>query len=387
MFNEANMKNIYLDNNATTQILPEVKDVIQQFIIDELGNASSSHSLGRRWRSKIEEARVSVAELAGCDPHEIIFTSGGTESNNWILQAFSDHNNEKQIILTTCVEHPSILNTCNYLESRGHSVKYLPVEPGGRINLDLFQKELTQDVSLVSIQYANSETGVTQPINAISEICLEREIPFHTDAVQAFGKVDKRIVHSGFTFASFSSHKIHGLSGTGALYIRKGHLLSPILHGGAQENLSRAGTENILGILAFGAACESRNSKLSATIALFELQRKTFLDILNKEVSGLRLNGDQKNNVRNCLNLFFPGIEVGALIARMDKKGVFFSQYSACSSGNIESSYTLNAMGISRQEAWSSARISFSEMNSLGEVKEAAKLISNEIKTIRALMR
>jgi len=380
------MTEIYLDNNATTQLTTEVKSYIKQLLEKGFGNPSSSHSLGKSWRSIIELARQNVASLINAQPSEIFFTSSGTESNNWALNSLSVNYQKKIRIITSSIEHPSVLNACKSLEAQGHLVKYLPVGLDGIVDIEKLEKELETPTDFVSIQWVNNETGTTQPVYDMASLCRNREVPFHTDAVQALGKLDVNLNASEIQYASFSAHKIHGLSGVGALYIKQNNPLLNYFQGGSQERGKRPGTENSLGIASFGEACRVRRGKIDQVIEYVSLLKSTFYEELISAGVELSVNGSASECVSNCINLHFPQVEVGALVARADKRGVIFSQNSACHGQSIEASHVLRAMGNSAKNAWSSARFSFSEINTVDEIKTAAQIVAEEISIIKTMM-
>ena len=377
------MKNIYLDNNATAPLLPEISDFIKAFVEKQQSNPSSSHSQGQQWRHEVNMARQDVAALIGVKSSEILFTSSGTESNNWVLRGVCSEADKKYHIVTSSVEHPSIESTCRYLSDKGHKISILPVNSEGQIDLNALESSVGEKPDLVSIQWVNSETGVIQPVNEIAALCHGANVPFHTDAVQALGKIPMNQDSFPGNYGSFSAHKIHGLGGVGASYIESGSSLDTLISGGSQERGLRAGTENLLGILAFGLACKLRKERLEKVQAHCEKLKTIFLSRLKTDHPEISINGSFANSVDNCLNLHIPGIDVAALLMRMDMKGIYFSQNSACHGQSISPSSVLKAMGLSSDEAWSSARFSFSELNSEGDILHAANLITSEIRALK----
>jgi cysteine desulfurase len=377
------MNTIYLDNNATSPLLPEISEFIKDFADRQQSNPSSSHSQGQLWRHEVNMARQDVAALIGVKSSEIFFTSSGTESNNWVLRGVCSDAKRKYHIVTSAVEHPSIESTCRHLSEKGHKITVLPVDSEGQIDLNALEKSIHEKPALVSIQWVNSETGVIQPVNEIAALCHGANVPFHTDAVQALGKIPMKQDSFPGNYGSFSAHKIHGLGGVGASYIESGSHLDTLISGGSQERGLRAGTENLLGILAFGLACKLRKERLENVRAHCEKLKKTFLSRLKTDHPEISINGSLDNSVGNCINLYIPGIDVSALLMRMDIKGVYFSQNSACHGQSISPSSVLKAMGLSSAEAWSSARFSFSELNTNEDIKETARLISHEIEKLK----
>ena len=377
------MKTTYLDNNATAPLLPEISDFIKAFVEKQQSNPSSSHSQGQQWRHEVNMARQDVAALIGVKSSEILFTSSGTESNNWVLRGVCSEADKKYHIVTSSVEHPSIESTCRYLSDKGHKISILPVNSEGKIDLNELKISIGEKPDLVSIQWVNSETGVIQPVNEIAELCQAAKVPFHTDAVQALGKIQMNQDSFPGNYASFSAHKIHGLGGVGASYIESGSSLDTLISGGSQERGLRAGTENLLGILAFGLACKLRKERLEKVQAHCEKLKTIFLSRLKTDHPEISINGSFANSVDNCLNLHIPGIDVAALLMRMDMKGIYFSQNSACHGQSISPSSVLKAMGLSSAEAWSSARFSFSELNTELDIQGATQLISKEISQLK----
>ncbi len=377
------MKTIYLDNNATAPLLPEISEFVKAFAEKHQSNPSSSHSMGQQWRHEVDIARQDVAALIGVRPSEVFFTSSGTESNNWILRGVCSEADKKYHIVTSSVEHPSIESTCRYLREKGHKITILSVNSEGQIDLKALQNSIDEKPDLVSIQWVNSETGVIQSVDEIAALCQVAEIPFHTDAVQALGKIPMSHVFFPATFASFSAHKIHGLSGIGASYIATGSHVASLISGGSQEHGSRAGTENLLGILAFGLACKLRKERLEKVQVHCKQLKKAFLSRIKADHPEISINGSIDNSVDNCLNLHIPGIDVSALLMRMDMKGIYFSQNSACHGQSISPSSVLKAMGLSSDHAWASARFSFSELNSEDDIRTAANLLLKEISKLK----
>ncbi|MHB8110585.1 MAG: cysteine desulfurase NifS [Syntrophorhabdaceae bacterium] len=353
------MPRIYLDNNATTPIHSEVADAVQPFLHGLFGNPSSTHFAGREVRAAYELARENIAGLIGAKSRDLIITSCGSEANNHAIKGIALRaGNDKGHIITSTVEHPAVLNTCRYLETRGFAVTYLPVDGFGLVDPDDVRDAVRNDTILISIMYANNETGTVMPVKDIASIAHEREIPFHSDMVQALGKVDIDIDHLGVDLASFSGHKIYAPKGVGALYIREGVELSNLIHGGHQEAGRRAGTENVIGIVAFGRACEIARSQFDTRIAVIESLRKRLLEGILHRIDSVRLNGHPVQRTPNTLNISFEFIESESLLFALDRKGVAASSGSACSSGSSEPSHVLRAMGIPGEVCQSALRFS-----------------------------
>jgi len=351
------MKKIYLDNNATTPLHPAVLEAMLPGLRENYGNPSSIHSFGRSARVQLDEAREKVACLINAHSSEIIFTSGGTEANNLALLGVAFKDKEKKII-TSKVEHPSVLNPCRQLEEQGVEVHYLDVDGSGRIDMDDLEAQITESTALISLQHANSETGVLQNIKLASEIARNKGILFHTDAVQSVAKIPFDLKNYPVDLLSISAHKFYGPKGVGALYLRKGTpaLFSPLC-GGNQEKKRRGGTENVAGIMGFGKACELATEKMSETSKLADL-RDYFQNRVCERIPRTELWGDKANRLPNTLNLGFDGVAGDTLLIALDMEGVAVSTGSACSSGTGLPSPVLRAMGIPNDKINCSIRFS-----------------------------
>ena len=351
------MKNIYLDNNATTPLHPEVLEAMLPGLRENYGNPSSIHSFGRSARVQLDEAREKVAHLINAQSSEIIFTSGGTEANNLALLgvAFKD---KKKKIITSKTEHPSVINPCRQLEEQGVEVQYLDVDGLGRIDMDDLGRQITDSTALISLQHANSETGVLQDIKCASEIARNKGVLFHTDAVQSVAKMPFDLKDYPVDLLSISAHKFYGPKGVGALYLRKGTpaLFSPVC-GGNQEKKRRGGTENVAGIMGFGKACELATEKMDKVSKLADL-RDYFQNRVCELIPRTELLGDKENRLPNTLNLSFDGVDGDTLLIALDMEGVAVSTGSACSSGTGLPSSVLRAMGIPDERINSSIRFS-----------------------------
>jgi len=351
------MKNIYLDNNATTPLHPEVLEAMLPGLQENYGNPSSIHSFGRSARVQLDEAREKVARLINAQSSEIIFTSGGTEANNLALLGVAFKDKGKKII-TSKVEHPSVLNPCRQLEEQGVEVHYLDVDGLGRIDMDDLESQITESTGLISLQHANSETGVLQDIKRASEIARNKGVLFHTDAVQSVSKMPFDLKDYPVDLLSISAHKFYGPKGVGALYLRKGTpaLFSPVC-GGNQEKKRRGGTENVAGIMGFGKACELATENMDEASKLADL-RDYFQNRVCELIPRTELLGDKVNRLPNTLNLGFDGVEGDTLLIALDMEGVAVSTGSACSSGTGLPSSVLRAMGIPDERINSSIRFS-----------------------------
>ena len=377
------MRRVYLDNNATTPVLPEVLEAMSPYFAEHFGNASSIHHHGQETRAAVERARESVAALLVCRPAEIVFTSGGTESDNLAIFGLArpgDH------VITSSVEHHAVLNSCKQLEERGIEVTYLPVDGRGLVNPDDLRSAIRPNTKLTTIIMANNETGVLQPVDEIGKICSDADVYFHTDAVQAASKVPINVKEIGCDLLSISGHKIHGPQGVGALYVRKGTTLDPMLYGGSHERSRRAGTENVPGIVGLGKAAEIamkgfENGETTRMAALRDHLENSIL----QNVESARVNGEGAPRVPNTSNIFFEYIEGEALIIALDLKGLAVSTGAACSSGAIEPSHVLTAMGLRPDRARASIRFSLGKQNPAEDVEFAIDLVPAQVARLREL--
>ena len=353
------MEKIYLDHNATTPLHPEVLNAMLPALQDNFGNPSSIHSFGRSARVQVDEAREKVARLIGASSSEIIFTSGGTEANNLALLGVALKDKEKKII-TSKTEHPSVLNPCRQLEEQGVEVHYLDVDRFGRIDINNLESQITESTALISLQHANSETGVLQDIKKISELARSNGVLFHTDAVQSVAKIEFDLKDYPVDMLSISAHKFNGPKGVGALFLRKGTpaLFAPV-SGGSQEKKRRGGTENVAGIIGFGKACEIAIKRVSTLeVSRVAELKDYFYNKVYEMIPGTELFGDMQNSLPNTLNLGFAGVEGDTLLIAMDMEGVAVSTGSACSSGTGLPSPVLQAMGLPDNKINSSIRFS-----------------------------
>jgi cysteine desulfurase len=379
------LNKIYLDHNATTPVAPEVLDIVTHVLRYQIGNPSSVHSLGRSARVLVDEAREQVASLIGASPSEIVFTSGGTEANNFALLGVALGMGKGHIV-TSQVEHPSILNPCRQLEGLGYKIDLLGVDKLGRIDLAELENCLTESTLLLSLQHANSETGVLQDVEQIGQIARKKGVLFHTDAVQSVGKIPLRVQDSPIDMLSLSAHKLNGPKGVGALYLKRGSpdLFSP-LSGGGQEKKRRGGTENVAGIAGFGKACDLAQKHLaSEESSNLSSLRDHFFQRVSDLISGVEVFGDLENRLPNTLNLGFEEAEGDTLMIGLDMAGVAVSTGSACSSGSGLPSPVLTAMGIPLDKINSSIRFSFGWSNTLAEMEQAAKILAETVLLNRA---
>jgi cysteine desulfurase len=377
------MRRVYLDNNATTPVLPEVLDAMRPYFAEHFGNASSIHHHGQETRAAVERARESVAILLGCRPAEVVFTSGGTEADNLAIFGLihpGDH------VISSTIEHHAVHNSCKQLQERGVEVTFLPVDGRGLVSPDDLRRALRANTKLVSIMYANNETGVIQPVAEIGKISAEADVYFHTDAVQAATKVPIDVKVIGCDLLSISGHKFHAPQGIGALYVRKGTKLEPMLYGGSHERSRRAGTENVPGIVGLGKAAELAMKSFAAgeDRVMARLRERLQSAILEK-VESAGVNGAGAPRVPNTTNIFFDYIEGEALIIALDLKGLSVSTGAACSSGAIEPSHVLTAMGLRSDRARASIRFSLGKQNTAEEVDFAIQLVPAAVERLREL--
>ena len=383
---------IYFDNAASTAVHPEVVKEMIPYFDTQYGNPSSIHQFGRKAKNAIQKARKQVAALIGAEPDEILFTSGGTESNNIILYGISNislrtrpFQELRNHIITSSIEHEAILQPCKNLEEIGCKITYLPVDESGMVDLPDVANSLTEDTIIVSIMFANNEVGTIQPIKEISELCKKYDVLFHTDAVQAVGKVPINVKELGIDALSVSSHKINGPKGVGALFIKKGIKPNPIILGGGQENGMRSGTENVASIVGFGKACEIAKEKLNENISHFQTLHSSILSKIVKEISHVKLNGHTEKRIFNNLHLTFLGVNGEDLIIKLDEHNIAASTGSACSVHTQKASHVLEAMGFNHEQITGSLRISFGYMNTLDEVEQAVEVLKKVVAELRSV--
>ena len=379
------MRRVYLDNNATTRMREEVLEAMLPYYKDIYGNASSIHEFGRQARRAVDDARARVAALVGASsPEEIIFTSGGTESDNFAikgaahaLKAKGDH------IVTSTIEHHAVFNTCKFLEKEGYRVTCVGVDKDGVVKLDELKSAITDKTILVSIMYANNEMGTIEPVEEIGAIAKEKGILFHTDAVQAVGKVPFEASKLNVDLLSLSGHKLYGPKGIGALYIKKRTKITPILHGGHHEMNKRAGTENVAGIVGLGAAAELAKKELADEAAHLKELRDYLYKGLRESIADIKLNGHPEKRLPNTLNISFQYLEGESIILSLDMEGVAVSTGSACTSGSLEPSHVLMAMGIEPVDSQGSIRFSLGTDNTKEDMDYCLKVLPPIIKRLR----
>jgi cysteine desulfurase len=379
------VKVIYVDNNATTQVAPEVLEEMLPYFNEFYGNPSSMHTFGGMVEHKIIEARERLAGLLGASPEEIIFTSCGTESDNTAIRAAILSNPDKKHIITSRVEHPAIKNLFEYLSKNGYRVTFVPVNRKGILDLDYLYKSLSEDTAVVSMMWANNESGVIFPIEDIGKVLKEKGIVFHTDAVQAVGKIPIDLKNVDVDMLSLSGHKLHGPKGVGALYVRKGTKYSPFLIGGHQEKGRRGGTENAASIIGLGKASELAAVNLSGeNIRVKRLRDKLETEILNRIPNAI-VNGDRENRLPNTTSISFEYVEGESILLMMDEFGICASSGSACTSGSLEPSHVLRAMGVPFTAAHGSVRFSLSIYNTEEEIDFIIEKLPPVIARLREL--
>ena len=344
---------IYLDNAATTKVYPEVAKKVNEIFLKSYGNASSLHSVGREARSELVKAREEIAKFVGCDSKEIVFTSGGTGSNNLAIRGLAPMNPDKKHIVTSVVEHPSVLETCKYMGKWGYEIDYVGVDSEGIVDVKEVEKLIRDDTLLVSVMHVNNEIGTVQPVEEIGKVCKKKGVYFHTDAVQGFSKVDLDL--GNIDLMSVSGHKIGAPKGVGFLYVKNGTKISPILNGGGQENGLRSGTENVPGIVGLATALD-----VSVDKKKIKKSRDKIIAGL-KKIKGVKINGSMKNRVYNNVNVSFYGIEGESLMLMLDKDGIYVSTGSACASTKLKESYVLKAIGAEELYVHGSIRMTLGE--------------------------
>ena len=370
---------IYLDNAATTKTAPEVVDAMLPYFSEYYGNASTIYSLGAESKKAMDHARQTIADSLGAKPEEIYFTAGGSESDNWALKATAEaYASKGKHIITTKIEHHAILHTCEYLEKRGFEITYLNVDRDGLISLDELKAAIRPDTILISVMFANNEIGTIEPIAEIGEIAKEHGVLFHTDAVQAYAQVPINVDEMHIDMLSASGHKLNGPKGIGFLYIRKGVKIRSFVHGGAQERSRRAGTENIPGIVGLGAAVE-RAMRIMDTKTRKEIELRDYLiGRLENEIPHCWLNGHRTKRLPNNINFSFLFIEGESMLIMLDMRGICASSGSACTSGSLDPSHVLLAIGLKHEEAHGSLRLTLSEEST----KEEMDIVAEEVKKI-----
>ena len=379
------MKTIYMDNNATTQAAPEVLESMLPYFHDLYGNASSAHSFGGHAAQKIAEAREEVAHLVGARPEEIIFTSGGTESDNAAIRSALINQPDKHHVVTSQVEHPAIRSLCRHLARQGYRISEIPVNAKGELDMLRYEQSLTPDTAIVSLMWANNETGVLFPVEEAARMADDRGIPFHTDAVQMVGKLPINLERSAIHMLSLSGHKLHGPKGIGVLYVRKGSRFRPFIIGGHQEKNRRAGTENTPGIIGLGKACELAALRMKEENSRVRQLRDMLESSILSNVPHTQINGGEVPRLPNTSNISFEFVEGEAILLHLDEYGICVSTGSACTSGSLEPSHVMLAMGLSPVMAQGSIRFSLSLYNRQEEINTVVEKLPGIIEKLRGL--
>ena len=380
------MERIYMDNAATTRVTEPVMEAMQPYFCEIFGNPMSVHSFGRDSRKAVENARRQVAAALGAQPNEIYFTGCGTESDNWAVRGAAYANVKKgKHIITTAIEHHAILHTCEQLEKEGFEVTYLPVDEFGVVRMDELEKAIRPDTTLISVMSANNEIGTIQPIEEIAKIAKAHKILFHTDAVQAIGSIAFDVKAMGIDMLSLSGHKFHAPKGVGALYIRNGVHLQRLINGGAQERTQRAGTENLASIVGLGKAIELATANIERHNAQLTAVRDRLIDRILEEIPYTRLNGHRTQRLPGNCNISFRFIEGESLLLALDLKGIAGSSGSACTSGSLDPSHVLLAIGLPHEIAHGSLRLSLSEENTIEQADKVVEALKEIVARLRSM--
>ena len=380
------MKRIYLDHAATTPTAPEVAQAMLPYLSGVYGNASSLHSFGLEARTAVEEARARIASFMGAKPEEIVFTSGGTESDNFIIKGFAlSRRNKGNHIITSSIEHHAVLETCKFLQGQGFSVTYLPVDENGLVNPDDVKKAITAETILISVMHGNNEIGTIEPIAEIGAVAREHGVAFHSDAVQTFGHIPIDVNDLQVDFLSVSAHKLYGPKGIGLAYVRNGMKIIPLLHGGDQERRRRASTLNIPGIVGFGRAVELAGSDMRAELSRQSVLRDRLASGLLSAVEDSRLNGHTIRRLQNNVNISFAFVEGEGLLLNLDMEGIAVSTGSACTSSSLEPSHVLAAIGLPVELAHGSLRFSLGRDTTQQDIERVLKVMPGIVYRLRAM--
>lgn len=380
------MKRIYFDHSATTPVDNEVAELMMEYMTEKFGNPSSIHSYGREVKKAVDEARQHVAALLGANANEIFFTSGGTEADNLALKGVAFANRKKgNHIITTAIEHHAILHTCEYLEKQGFTVTYLPVDENAMVRLEDVEKAITDKTILISVMFANNEVGTIQPIKEIGKLAKDKGILFHTDAVQATGNYPIDVKEYNIDLLTMSAHKFHGPKGVGALYVRRGVRIDAVQHGGGQERSLRAGTENVPGIVGLGKAAEIAKRDMDKKIAHITALRDKLIKGLFDKVPDIKLNGHPTQRMPGNVNFSFLYVEGESLLLNLDLKGIAASSGSACTSGSLDPSHVLLAMGLTHEVAHGSLRISLGRGNTQEDIDYCLTVLPEIVERLRSM--
>lgn len=380
------MKKIYFDHNATTPVIEDVFEAMVPYLKEQWGNPSSIHWAGRGTKKAVEDAREKVCGLLGCTPIELIFTSSGTEGDNHAIKGLAYARKDKgNHIITTKVEHPAVLNTCKHLAKDGFEITYLDVDKEGLIDLEALKNAITPKTILISVMYANNETGVVFPINEIGEIAKERGVTFHTDAVQAAGKTPIDLKTLNVDLMTISGHKLYGPKGVAALYARRGVRLIPLIHGGHHERNRRGGTENVAGIVGFGKAAEIAMRDMDPELAHLASLRDRLEKGMKERIDHIHVNGSPDKRLANTSNISFEFVEGESLLLNLDMKGIAASSGSACTSGSLEPSHVLVSMGMSHELSHGSVRFSLGRSNTIEEIDYLIDIMPPIVERMRSM--
>jgi len=376
---------IYLDNNATTPLDPCVSEKMSQFLKTHFGNPSSLYPIGREVKEMITEGRESIANALGAKRSDIVFTGSGTEADNFAIRGVMDALPDKNEFITSAIEHPAIIEMGNYLESKGNKVTFVPVDSEGTIDLDFLRNAITPQTAIISIMHANNEIGTIQPIEKVVRLAKDRGVLVHTDAVQTFGKIDVQVNKLGVDLLSLSAHKINGPKGIGALYVRKGTPIKPLIYGGHQERLMRAGTENTAGIVGFGEAVRillDRGDKDKKTIEKLSERLKKGIE---GRIPNVKFNGHEKNRIKGTLNFSFYGLEAEAILLSLGTKDIYVSTGSACSEESEDVSHVLSAIGLKPEIARTSVRMSLGRFNTEEDIDTVLRELPEIVEKLREI--
>lgn len=377
---------IYLDHAATTPIDPEVLDAMMPYMTDKFGSASTLYLLGREARDAVELAREQVADLIGAQPEEIYFTSGGTESDNWAIYGVTAAKAAKGKHVITCkIEHHAVLEPCHYLEKQGWTVTYLDVDPNGFVNVDELASAITDQTVLITIMHANNEIGTIEPVEEIGKIARERKIHFHTDTVQSVGHIPVRVDEIGCDSLAISAHKLYGPKGIGAMYIRKGARVERYMRGGGQENNKRAGTHNVAGIVGLGKAAELAKARMAEEAEKTAKLRDALIEGVESRIKDVKLNGDRVKRLPNNVNFSFAGVEGESMILLMDMNGICVSSGSACTSGSLDPSHVLMALGLAHEQAHGSLRMTLGKDNTPADIDKVLDTLPGIVARLREM--
>jgi len=379
------MSYIYLDDAATTRVDERVKEVMNKFLSDKFGNPSSPHKKGKEVKKHLKKARKETANLINAHRDEIIFTSGGTESDNLAIKG-AIRENEGNHLITTKIEHPAVYETCKFLEKNGYEVTFLDVDEDGFVNVDEFQSAIKEDTVLASIMYANNEIGTIEPIKEIGEIANDNDIILHTDAVQAIGKVPIDVKNENIDLLSLSGHKFHGPKGVGALYASSEINIQPIIHGGGHEDGLRSGTENIPGIMGLKKACEIAQKEMKNDIEKMEKYRDELIGEILDKTEKSYLNGPKEDRLPNNANFTFEGVDGDALVLQLDSHGIASSTGSACSTKEVKPSRVLLSLGLNEEQAFSSLRLTLSKFTEEKEIEKTTEIVPEVVSSLRGMM-